>query len=69
MVLFNDLESIFLTFTEDISVYTTQELKQLFNSHLGYYIYIYIYGTILGIVALTSGTSLLQTYYHSTNST
>ena len=27
------------------------------------------YDTILGIVALTSGTYLLQTYYHSTNYT
>ena len=41
MVSFNDLKSVPLTLTDDISFYTTQKLNKLFNSDLGYYIYIY----------------------------
>ena len=41
LVSFNDLESVRSTFIEDISVYITLQLKEIFNNDLGYYIYIH----------------------------
>ena len=46
-ILLSDLESEYFIATYDITHYTMKELNELFNSDLGYCIYIYIYIYIL----------------------